>query len=100
MSTKTHPSDAKRDADLKLIREIAERAAFVYSEHDVRVPVMTLVMDLTACHFQACPLRLADLAQADAFNLMHDVGGINRNLNRDTYVLENGFTPRFAKPSH
>ena len=92
-----HPMDAKRDLDLALIKEIADRAVFVYSENGVRADLVTIIMDLTACHFSGCGLRLFDLSGTDTFNLMHDVGGINRHLNRDTYELMDGFTPRFAE---
>ena len=56
-------------------------------------------MDLEACHCNGCPLRLADMEQADAFNLMHDVTGINMHLNRNTGELSKRFLPRFFDAS-
>lgn len=53
-------------------------------------------MDLEACHCNGCPLRLDDMVQADDFNLMHDISGINVHLNHDTGKLEGWFLPRFA----
>jgi hypothetical protein len=98
MTTKqAHPLDAARDAALDLIKKIADRAVAVYALHDIRADRMTIVMDLTACHFRAQKLRLDDLLAADEFNLMHDVGGINRHLDRENSVLMNCFSPRFSQ---
>ena len=57
---------------------------------------LDIQMDLEACHCNGCPLRLADMEQADNFNLMHDVTGINAHLNHDTGKLERCFLPRFT----
>lgn len=54
-------------------------------------------MDITACHCNGNPLRLADLLAADDFNFAHDINGIRRNLNRDTGKLMNCFSPRFSR---
>ncbi len=51
-------------------------------------------MDLTAVHANGCPLDFDKLATFDDFNLSHDIGGINRHLNRKTGQLENCFVPR------
>lgn len=102
MKRKPHPLDAGRDADLAIIKKIAARGVNVYAQHEVRVDELTFIMDLTACHFTGCKLRLEDLLAADDFNLMHDLGGINKHLDRETCQLTDGFTPRFharlAKP--
>lgn len=93
-----HPVDAAREAAMSLISQIADRAVYLYAECDVRVNRMDIIMDLMACHFKGGnKLRLEDLLAADNFNFMHDVGGINRNLNRETYALENCFSPRFSQ---
>lgn len=91
-----HPLDASRDADLDLIGKIADRAVNVYAQNGVRVDRLTILMDLTACHFSGQKLRLEDLLEADDLNFAHDVGGINRHLDRETYALGDGFSPRFA----
>lgn len=52
-------------------------------------------LSIAACHLNGCPLRLADLLTADAFNFAHDVLGINRHISRDTGKLLNHFLPRF-----
>jgi hypothetical protein len=57
---------------------------------------MEIVMDLTACHANGNPLRLADLLAADDFNVAHDVGGISRHLDRTTGKLTQCFRPRFS----
>ena len=44
----------------------------------------------------AYKLRLDDLLAADDLNFLHDVAGINRHLDRDTYALLDGFFPRYA----
>ena len=57
---------------------------------------MTILMDLAAVHHHT-PLRLVEMADADDFNLIHDVAGIGNCLNRTTGKLEDCFVPRFAK---
>lgn len=91
-----HPLDGARDAALALIKQIADRAVYVYAGSDVRADRMTIIMDLMACHFHGQKLRLEDLLAADDLNLIHDVGGINRHLDRQTYKLTDGFSPRFS----
>lgn len=92
----SHPLDAARDHALEVIKKIAARAVHVYAQHDVRADEVTIIMDLTACHMHGQKLRLEDLLAADDFNLIHDVGGINRHLDRKTYMLMDGFSPRFS----
>lgn len=55
-------------------------------------------MDITACHANGAPLRLAELLAADDFNFVHDVFGISRHICRDTGGLTDNFRPRFAQP--
>ena len=96
MTKRSHPLDAARDAALKTIQQIADRAVHVYAEHEIRVDRLTILMDVSACHFGAQKLRLDDLLAADDVNFLHDIGGINRHLNRETGALENCFRPRFS----
>lgn len=91
-----HPFDGPRDAALALIQKIADRAVRLYAEHDLRIEHKDIVMDLTACHFRGQRLRLDDLLAADDLNFIHDVAGINRHLDRETYQLMNCFSPRFS----
>jgi hypothetical protein len=56
-----------------------------------------LLMDITACHCNGCPLDLDELLICRDSDLGHDIGGIQRYLNRETGKLENHFVPRCAK---
>lgn len=83
--------------DREIIERIAKKAIAIYRMYDnTDVDEQDIQMDLEACHCNGCPLRLADMVQADDFNLMHDISGINVHLNHDTGKLEGWFLPRFA----
>jgi hypothetical protein len=56
---------------------------------------MDTLMDIYAVCSHT-PLRLHELATADDFDFVHDVGGIRQHLNRQTGELRNHFVPRFA----
>ena len=77
--------------DAKLIGRIVKRASKLKG-----IELDTLAMDLTATHANGCPLKLAELLNADQFNFAHDVCGIIRHMNRNTGQLEGFFVPRFA----
>lgn len=82
---------------LKLAQRIADR--FRAMQKAAGVPMTDrrdLVMDLDAAHSNGCALDLKRLAEADDFNLAHDVGGIARHINRNTGRLGGCFLPRFA----
>ncbi len=96
MTRTKHPLDARRDADLTIIGSIADRAVLTYAEYGVRVERRTIMLDLISCHFNAQKLRLDELLAADDFNFIHDVGGINKNLDPLSLELKNCFRPRFA----
>lgn len=85
-------------AEREIIERVAKRAIVLYRKHnpDTDIDELDIQMDLEACHCNGCPLRLADMVQADDFNLMHDISGINVHLNHDTGKLEGWFLPRFA----
>jgi hypothetical protein len=82
--------------DAALIDEIANRAVRMAERNGITYPRIDVEMDLTACHANGCPLRLADLAKADEFNFAHDVLGIRKSLDRCSGKLTRGFLPRFA----
>ncbi|MBC7954081.1 MAG: hypothetical protein H7Z12_19965 [Rhodospirillaceae bacterium] len=84
------------DADRAFITQIVDRAATIIPDMDK----LEVKMSLTACHANGCPLRLADMAEADDFNLLHDVGGIHNCINRRTGKIDGLFRPRFAAPCH
>lgn len=101
-ATATRPLDAisfsVSDEDARLIGLIADRALELYRRFEIIAPErMGVQMDLTACHANGCPLRLAELLAADNFNFVHDVIGIWRHLNRETGRLEDLFSPRFRQ---
>lgn len=97
MARRSHPLDAARDAAMDLIGKIADRAVQAYANNNIRVERQDVFMDITACHFRAGQrLRLDELLAADDMNFLHDVAGINRHLDRETFILRDGFRPRFS----
>lgn len=82
-------------ADSVLIEKICERAE--REGHLQPRNRMNTVMDITACHLNGTPLKLADWLAADEFNFAHDLFGIDRHMSRKTGKLENCFLPRFAE---
>ena len=81
----------------EVIAAIAKRGLSVYTDWKIPVELVTIQMNITACHLNGCPLRLVDLLTADGFDFAHDIWGIGQNLDRDTGKLLNHFLPRFAK---
>ena len=65
-------------------------------EHPGLFSPQTLMMDLTACHRNGCPLKLGELASAEGGDFIHDVAGISRHIDRDTGELGDCFLPRYA----
>ena len=59
--------------------------------------MLTVAMDVQACHCNGNPLRLEELLNADNGNFVHDVSGIISHINRDTGKLEDFFSPKFSK---
>jgi hypothetical protein len=84
--------------DYTILIAVAERALFELTDYpdDKR----TLVMDLTACHANGCPLYFKGLFAAPLLDFSHDICGIRDNINRDTGRLEGFFTPRYALANH
>lgn len=85
-------SKTSRDDSLA-INKIAKMACSL----DPALDVLSVQMDLEACHSNGCPLDLERMQEAKQSDLMHDVGGIRRHLDRDTGALRDFFVPRFAK---
>jgi hypothetical protein len=73
-----------------IISCIASRAKKI----DPEINRLSTEMDLVATHANGCPLDLEALHEADDFNLMHDIYGIARHIDRSTGKLENFFLPR------
>lgn len=83
-------------SEWELLDKIAGRAEALAGESGIDLDRMLLEMDLTSVHAHT-PLDLAALAEADSFNLSHDVFGIMRHINRETGELSGHFLPRFTK---
>lgn len=56
-----------------------------------------LHMDLGACHCNGTPLNFDALMKMETTPFVIDIMGINKNLDRNTGKLLNGFRPRCAK---
>jgi hypothetical protein len=82
--------------EYELIIKIAKRANLIYRENGVLIDPVHIMMDLTATHLNGCPLKLQAMLDADDLNLMHDIAGIDRHLDRDTGKLTGCFDPRFS----
>ena len=88
--------------DAHYIGEIIKRVQRFYKAHMPRsaqrpIDAVSIYMDLAACHANACPLDFKRMANADDFNLLHDVCGIGVHLDRETGTLTDCFLPRFAR---
>lgn len=85
--------------DHALIVKIVKRAIAMALDLGENPPdTQTLVMDLTACHGNGCPLKLEELLAAGDSDFAHDVFEIGRHVNRKTGKLDHGFMPRYARP--
>jgi hypothetical protein len=94
-------SFAVTDAERQTINQISARVCKVLKASAVKLPKgfrLHVQMDLAATHANGCPLRFDDLLKADDFNLLHDVLGIDRHLDRATGQLTGFFSPRFSAP--
>ena len=80
-----------------LIERIVTRAMCRYKELKIKRRRFDIEMDIEVTH-ASCPLDLAKLLAADDFNFMHDVDGIARCLNHQTFELDKNFHPRCALP--
>jgi hypothetical protein len=85
----------------EIVRRISRRVAEFYVVQGKEIlPIdmmLEIQMDLCAVHANGCPMDFVRLEQADDFNLLHDVSGIARHLDRSTGKLTGMFRPRFAK---
>jgi len=84
-------------SDRALIEAIANRASEelgpeIFGDD----PLTQVAMSITACHANGCKLDLQRLLEADRFNFLHDVVGIDRHVSRQTGRLTGFFQPRFS----
>nr|WP_313430121.1 hypothetical protein [Brevundimonas diminuta] len=84
--------------DAALISQIVDRVEELSLAQGHSLDRLSTTMDLTAVHANGCPLDLDKLAAADNFNLLHDVFGIARHLDRKTGKLRDLFDPRCSLP--
>lgn len=82
-----------------LVELIAKRVIKQHEElfHHCYEDRESLEMDLLATHANGNPMDFERLLDADPFNLLHDVVGIYRHLDRTTGQLNNCFCPRFSR---
>lgn len=84
-------------AEQKAAHRVAIRARGLYVQHGHDRALLEIEMDLLATHANGCHLDFERMESADDFNLMHDVGGIYRHIDRETGRLTGCFLPRFHK---
>jgi hypothetical protein len=82
--------------ELLLICAIAKRASILAAKMRHKRDVLSISMDIEACHECGNPLRLQELLDTDDGNFAHDVFGIQRHLDRDTGKLKDCFLPRYS----
>lgn len=87
--------DHVSEGDMRLIVKIVERAK--RRAYCVMHNWQTLDMDINAAHLDT-ELDLEKLLESPLADFLHDLGGIQRFINRRTGELEKGFCPRSAKP--
>lgn len=83
--------------ELAAVARIQYRVAVIArKQYHTSINGLSLRMDLAAVHART-PLRLEDLSDADDFNLIHDVFGIIKHMDRSTGELTGYFVPRYSK---
>ena len=82
-----------------LTASIADRAVKLYADQGVKVKRLDVLMDLEYCHENAQELDFEKLHGFDDGNFAHDVGGIRRHFNRETFELDDCFSPRCSVPA-
>ena len=90
-----HITDIKpfTKAEITVVAKIIERADTMGLLSNDR---LSLLMDLQVVNNQY-PLRLYDMLAASDFDFVHDILGIQKNINRNKLCVDNCFIPRFAK---
>lgn len=81
--------------EITLIGQIAKRAENALGRYAPQR--LQVVMDLEACHSNGCPLDLEAMAYGSRTeDVVHDVCGIARHIDRNTGKLGDCFVPRHA----
>ena len=85
--------------DIDHIAAIAARAVTLFALGGVTLKRLDVMMDLEFCHENDQELDFEKLLAFDDANLVHDIGGLQRHFNRETWKLEDGFSPRCSIPT-
>jgi hypothetical protein len=80
---------------IDLITKVVNRAGKMgfHAEY----PKRGMVLDLSTCNANGCPLDFEKLLSFPDFDFSHDISGIGRHINRETGKLEHCFLPRCAR---
>lgn len=78
--------------DELLIRDICRR---VRDEGIPGLDMLNVSMDISAAHLE-CPLNLQGLKDSDLGDLLHDVCGIVKHIDRRTGAMRDFFVPRYT----
>lgn len=78
------------------VDRIVTRAVALYRRGRITRERADIMIDISVVHHKL-PLRLLEMAEAPDFDLIHDISGINRHLDRKTGELRDCFVPRFAR---
>ena len=82
--------------ETKQIIDIMLRAASLMNFESRGSSRLEVTMDLTACHLNGRRLDLEGLLTATPSDLIHDVAGIIRHIDRETGKLTGCFLPRYG----
>lgn len=92
-----HVSNEDHDNAAKLGKLAAEQARTLGVEYEQR----TAIMDITAAHANGNPLKLAEMVAAigteHETDVLHDLFGIRRHIDRSTGKLGDCFSPRYSQ---
>lgn len=83
----------------KLIQHIVARYVAQVQRLAIRMTPtdrLVLEMDVEAVHSNGMPLKLEELAHANTSDLVHDIAGIHRHIDRNSGQLQDCFVPRYA----
>lgn len=85
----------------RLVERIVDRFFDILDRLDARDPdddPLSVEMDLLATHLNGNPLDLQAMLDAERdIDLLHDIRGIERHLDRTTGKITRFFSPRFSK---
>ena len=85
------------NADTNYYNKIVDRYLELVAEMHVDVPDRMTVMLTLLDVDDYIPLRIPDLANAQPYDLVHDMGGMLAHWNHRTSKMEDCFLPRYAK---